>query len=152
MNDILSSRIWGLSCSRPDCIITTATPNGPSYRCALCGPVVRCAIPNGTNVPECYIRSLDELKNNPPAEVDDDDGILDVPPLVIEPSEFRCSLHGCLTCGGPVTFLYWIDEREIDGGAQCHRCDAVELVTFDPVEPKFRPFAAGLRRSRSRKG
>lgn len=103
---------------------------------------MRCALPNGTNVPECYIRSLDELKNNPPAELDDDDGILDIPPLVIEPSEFRASLGACLACGGSVTFLYWIDDREVDSGAQCHRCGDVELVTFDPVDPKFRPVAA----------
>ena len=128
MEHILSSRIWCLSCSRPDCIITTATLDGPSYRCALCGPVVRCPLPSGANVPECYIRSLDELTHRLAAELDDDDGILDVPPLVIEPSQFRASEGGCLACGGTVTFLYWIDDREIDSGAQCHHCGDVDLV------------------------
>jgi hypothetical protein len=144
--------IFCLSCAEYECVVTLPGAQGPSYRCRHCGPVVSCEFRPTQDVPECYIRSLDELPERLAALLDDDDiPPLDVPPFVIEPSEFRCSEHGCLTCGGPVTFLYWTDEREIDAGAQCHRCDAVELVTFDPVEPKFRAVAAGLSLARSLK-
>jgi len=145
MDDDLVGRVWCLSCSEADCVTASDTSQAASYRCVHCGPVVRCPSPVDVEVPACYVRSLDELSDML------DDTLDYVPPLVIEPSEFRCSGAGCLACGGSVTFLYWTDEREIDGGAQCHRCGDVALVKFDPVEPTFRPVVAP-RLVHSRKG
>lgn len=129
-----SGKAWCLSCAEADCVVKLSTAQGPDFRCLHCGPVVRLqpAHPADDDIPELYARSLEELTKRLAAE-------FEPPPLDIEHSERRVSPRGCVICSGPITFEYWTDRREVESGAWCDHCGAVELVTSDPLYPKFRP-------------
>lgn len=132
--DDLPGKVRCLSCAEGDCVIAVPTAHGPTYRCYHCGPVVRCRFPTDAPLPECYIRSYDELTERLRAELVEDEEELD-----IDASELRVSLHGCVICGGGISFRFYPHYRQVASDAWCDKCGRVVLVTDDPSEPKFRP-------------
>lgn len=131
--DDLPGKIRCLSCAEGDCIIAVPTAQGPSYRCFHCGPVVRCRFPVGADIPECYIRSYDELTERLAAD------LVDEPEPDIDANERRVSPRGCVICHGPVSFRFYPHYQQVDPNAWCDQCGLIALVTADPLDPKFRP-------------
>lgn len=131
-----------LSCAEADCVIAMPTPQGPTYRCFHCGPVVRCRLPTDAALPERYIRSYDELTERLRAELIEEDE----PEPDYEANERRISPQGCVICKGPVSFVFYTHFQEVGDSSWCDRCGRLALVTVDPMEPKFRP----MRRPRMR--
>lgn len=129
-----SGKVRCLSCAEADCVIATPTAQGPIYRCFRCGPVLRFRFPTDVPLPECYIRSYDELTERLRVELVDEE-----PEPDIEASELRVSPRGCVICKGEISFRFYLRQQQVARNAWCDKCGMVVLVTDEPREPKFRP-------------
>jgi len=130
----LSEKVRCLSCAEGDCVIAMPTAQGPTYRCLHCGPVVRCRFPTDVPLPECYVRSYDELTERLRTELVDDD-----PEPDIDANELRVSPHGCVICKGAISFRFYPHFQQVASNAWCEQCGPLTLVTSDAQAPKFRP-------------